>query len=62
MVGELRLADILLGSQGRNEVRWRPGQVASFAPSCSNLTSFGSKFTALKKVLVAFLGLFGAPY
>ena len=45
--------------QGRNEVRWRPGQEASLAPPCSNLRSFGSKCTVLKKVLVTLLGLFG---
>ena len=48
-------------AQGRNEVRWRPGQEASLAPPCSNLSSFESKFIALKKVLVTFVGLFGAP-
>jgi len=47
--------------QGRNEVRWRPGQEASLAPPCSNLRSFGSKSTVLKKVLATMLGLFGAP-
>jgi len=47
-------------SQGSNKVRWRPGQEASLAPPCSNLRSFGSKFTALKNVHVAILGLFGA--
>ena len=47
--------------QGRNEVRWRPGQEASLAPPCSNLRSFGSKFTVLKTVIVTLLGLFGAP-
>jgi len=26
--------------QGRNEVRWRPGQDASLAPPCLNLRSF----------------------
>jgi len=31
--------------QGRNEVRWRPGQEASLALPCSNLRSFGSKCT-----------------
>jgi len=36
--------------QGRNQVRWRTGQEASLAPPCSNLRSFGSKCTALKKV------------
>jgi len=46
--------------QRRNKVRWRPGQEASLALSCSNLRSFGSKFTTLKNVHVAFLGLFGA--
>ena len=30
-------------NQGRNEVRWRPGQETSLAPPCSNLRSFGSK-------------------
>jgi len=43
--------------QGRNEIRWRPGQEASLAHQCSNLRSFGSKFTALKKVLATMLGL-----
>jgi len=40
--------------------RLRPGQEASLAPPCSNLRSFGSKFTVLKNVQVAILGLFGA--
>ena len=43
--------------QGRNEVRWRPGQKASLASLCSNLRSFGSKCTELQKVLVTLLGL-----
>jgi len=47
--------------QGRNEVRWCPGQQTSLAPACLNLKSFGSKCTASKKVLVTLLGLFGAP-
>ena len=47
--------------QGRNEVRWRPGQEASLAPPCSNLRSFGSKSTVLKKVLATLLGIFGPP-
>jgi len=47
--------------QGRNEVRWRPGQEASLAPPCSKLRSFGSKCTVLMKVLVTLLGLFGDP-
>ena len=34
---------ILYCTQGRNEVRWRPGQETSLAPPCSNLRSFGSK-------------------
>jgi len=45
----------------RGEVRWRPGQKASLAPLCSNLRSFRSKSTVLKKVLVTLLGLFGTP-
>jgi len=48
-------------NQGRNEVRRSPRQEASVAPPCSNLRSFGSKFTVLKKVLVKLLGLFGDP-
>ena len=48
-------------AQGRNEVRWRPGQEGSLAPPCSNLRSFGSKCAALKKVLATLLGFFGAP-
>ena len=47
--------------QRRNEVRWRPGQEASLALPCSNLRSFGTKCTVLKKVLVTLLGLFGTP-
>ena len=46
--------------QGRNEIRRRPGQWASLAPPRSNLRSFGSKRTVLKKVFVTFLKLFGA--
>jgi len=49
----------LTTQQERNEVRWRPGQEASLAPLCSNLSFFGSKCTVLKKVLVTFLVLFG---
>ena len=47
--------------QGRNEVRWRPGQDAGLAPPFSNLRSFGSKCVVLKNVRVALLGLFGVP-
>ena len=47
--------------QGRNEARWCPEQEASLAPPCSNLKSFGSKCTVLKKVLATLLGLFSAP-
>jgi len=47
-------------NQGRNEARWRPGQEAPLAPPCSNLRSFGSKCSVLKKVLVTLLGLIGA--
>jgi len=46
--------------QGRSEVRWRPEQEASLTPPCSNLRSFVSRFTVLKKILVTLLGLFGA--
>jgi len=55
------IGNLRLGSQGRNEVRRCPGQEASLAPPSLNLRSFGRKFTALKKVLVKFLGLFCAP-
>ena len=47
--------------QGRNEVRWGPGQEASLAPPFSILKNLGSKCTVLKKVLVTLLRLFGAP-
>ena len=47
--------------QGRTEVRWLPEQETSLAPPCSNLRSFVSKCTVLKKVLVTLLGLFGVP-
>jgi len=47
--------------QGRNEVRWRPGQRSMFGSPYSNLRSFGTKCAALKKVVVTLLGLFGAP-
>ena len=38
-----------------------PGQEASLELPCSNLRSFRSKCTELKKVLVTLLVLFGAP-
>jgi len=47
-------------TQGCIDVRWHPGQEASLAPPCSNLRSFGSKSTVLKKTLATLLGLFGA--
>jgi len=47
--------------QGRNEVGWRLRKETSLAPLCSNLRSFGSKCTVLKKVLMIFLWLFGTP-
>jgi len=47
--------------QGRNEVIWCSGQEASLAPPCSNLRSFGSKSTVLKKVVVILLGFSGTP-
>jgi len=64
----------LSGDQGRNEVRWRPGQKTNSVPPWSNwhphdrslahlwsnLSSFEGKFTVLKKVLVTLLRLFGA--
>ena len=34
---------ILYCMQGRNEVRWHPGQETSLASPCSNLRYFGSK-------------------
>jgi len=48
--------------QGRNEVKWHPGQEASLALPCLNPRSFGSKFTVLKNVHVALLGLSGASH
>ena len=51
----------MINNQERNEVRWCPGQEASLAPPCSNLRSFGSKCTILKKVLSTLLGLLEPP-
>ena len=65
----IRLLELLLcdydGSrlwwkQGHNEARWRPGQEASLALLCLNLSFFGTKCTVLTKVLVTLLGLFTA--
>jgi len=49
--------------QERNEVRWFPGHDASLVFPCSNTSSFGSKFTVLKKVLVIlqYWDFFDAP-
>jgi len=47
--------------QGRNEVRWRPGQEPNLAPPHLNLRSYGSKFTVLKAVFVTLLEIFSAP-
>jgi len=47
--------------QGRNEVRWRPGQETGLAPPCSNLRSFGSKCTVLKKSAHDIVGNFEPP-
>ena len=44
--------------QARNDVRWRLGQETSLASPCSNLRSFRSKCTVLKKVLMTLLWLF----
>jgi len=46
--------------QGCKEVRWRPGQEVSLAPPCSNLRSYGTNCTVVKKVLATLLRLFGA--
>ena len=51
---------VFMYRQGRNEVRWRPGQEARSATPCLNLRSFGSNCTVLKKLLLILLGLFGA--
>jgi len=55
------VTSLYANKQGCNEVRWRPGQEAGSVPPCSNLRSFGSKCTVLKKVVVTLFGLFGAP-
>jgi len=59
---EARFLRLLPQQQGRNEIRWRPGQEASVAPPCSNPRSSGSKCTVLKNVFVTLLGLYGAPH
>jgi len=58
---EARFLRLLPQQHGRNEVTWRQGQEAGLAPPCSNLRSFGSKCTVLKKVFVTLLGLYGTP-
>ena len=45
-------------AQERNKVRWHPGWETSLAPLCLNLSSFRSKCTVLKEVLMTLLGLF----
>jgi len=52
---------IIVMCRGRNKVRWRLGKETSLAPPCSNLRSFGSKCTVLKKVLMTILWLFTPP-
>jgi len=52
---------LLMWMQGRNEVRWRPGQEASLVPPCLNLSSFESKCIVMKKVLLTLLERFEAP-
>jgi len=47
--------------QGRNEVRCPPWQEATLGAPCSNLRSFGSKCTALKKALVILLRISVTP-
>jgi len=48
--------------QGRNEVRWLPGQEVSLALPCSNLRFFRSSCTVSKKVLVCdIVGTFRRP-
>jgi len=48
-------------AQGRTEFRWCPGKETSLAHPCSNLRSFRSKFTVLKKKLVTLPGLCRRP-
>ena len=47
--------------QGRTKVRCCPGQETNLAPSCSNLKSFRSKCTIMKKVPATLLGLVMSP-
>jgi len=48
-------------TQGRTEVRWRPGKEKKKKIPYSYLRSFGNKCTVLNKKLETFLGLSGAP-
>jgi len=52
---------LLRWTRKRSEIRWRPGQETKFRAPCLNLSSSGSKSTALKKVLATLLKLFGSP-
>ena len=47
--------------QGRNEVRWRPGQEASLAPPYSNLRPFGSKWTVWEESTCDIVWTFRRP-
>jgi len=47
--------------QGRNEIRWGPGQERSLPPPCSDLRSFGSKCTVLKKCAYNIVRTFWPP-
>jgi len=44
-------SDLLQWLQGRNEVRWRPGQEASLAPPCSNLQVLRKQICCWRKYL-----------
>jgi len=48
-------------TQGWTDVEWPPGHKRGLAPPCSNLRSFGSKCSALKKKGGTLLGFFGTP-
>ena len=45
-------------TQGRTDVRWRPGQEKSLAPLCSNLGSFGSNLQRTEQSTCDIVGTF----
>jgi len=48
-------------NQGRNDVRWRPGQEANLAPPFSNLKSFRKEMYCIEESTCDIIGTFQRP-